>query len=100
MAEKKKMQLMPPKQRTQDDFVAAAGEVKSKLKGQGGDKVMLPWEADNVREDVIKSVNLRLPEPYILKLQYLSERTHKSQQVLIREALLPAIDSYIDSVNG
>jgi len=100
MAEKKKMQLMPPKQRTPDDFVAAAGEVKSKPKGQGEIKIQPPWEADNLREDVIKSVNLRLPKPYILKLQYLSERSHKSQQVLIREALLPAIDSYIDSVLG
>jgi len=41
MAEKKKMQLMPPKQRTPDDFVAAAGEVKSKPKGQGEIKFSL-----------------------------------------------------------
>ena len=73
MAEKKKMQLMPPAaKRTPDDFIEAAGEVKPKSKGQGGTISQMPWEAENVREDVIKSVNLRLPEPYILKLQYLS----------------------------
>lgn len=55
----------------------------------------LPWEDPKVREDVIKSVNLRLSEPYILKLQYLSNITHKSQQELIREALLPWIDEQI-----
>jgi hypothetical protein len=95
---KHKMRLAPPLTRNAEAFIAAAGEVKPKLSiGRGGGSY--PWEAPSVREDVIKSVNLRLPEPYILKLQYLSDTTHKSQQVIIREILLPAIDATIEGLD-
>lgn len=59
----------------------------------------LPWEAEHVRDDVIKSINLRLPEPYILKLKYLSEQTNISQQKLIRDILCPVLDQRIDEIN-
>lgn len=57
-----------------------------------------PWEAEHVRDDVIKSINLRLPEPYILKLKYLSEQTNISQQKLIRDILCPVIDQHINEM--
>lgn len=51
-----------------------------------------PWEAASVRPDVKKAVNLLLPEPLFLKLQFLSKETRISQQEIIREALIPALD--------
>lgn len=62
-------------------------------------KKSYPWEDEKVREDVNKYVNLRLPEPYLLKLKYLSEQTNKSQQVIIREHLLPALDKEIKELD-
>lgn len=97
MTKKHQMRLAPPVTRRAEDFVAAAGDVKSRTITQE-QRSAYPWESPGVREDVIKSVNLRLPEPYIIKLQYLSDTTHKSQQVIIREVLLPAIDAYIEQL--
>lgn len=37
-----------------------------------------PWEEPGVREDVTKVYNLRLPEPYLLKLKYIAEHTPDS----------------------
>jgi hypothetical protein len=95
MTKKHQMRLAPPVTRRAEDFVAAAGDVKRDAIIQEK-AAPHPWELPGVREDVIKSVNLRLPEPYIIKLQYLSDTTHKSQQIIIREVLLPALDAYIE----
>ena len=88
-----------------DDFIEAAEKPEQPSPTPQPEKIEpkdspepLPWEADTVREDVIKSVNLRLSEPYILKLQFLSERTNKSQQRIIREALFPALDQEVEKV--
>ncbi len=83
-----KMTLKPPKQ-TAEEFIKAANKEVD---------VLYPWEDSKVREDVIKSVNLRLNEPVLLKLQYVSEKTRKSQQELIREALLPYLDQIIEGL--
>lgn len=55
-----------------------------------------PWEDPKVREDVLKVYNLRLPEPYILKLKYIAEHTPDSMQKFCLDALLPAIDAKIE----
>jgi hypothetical protein len=83
-----KMTLTPPK-RTPEEFIKAAN--KEELNDY-------PWQDSKVRDDVIKSVNLRLSEPALLKLQYISEKTRKSQQELIREALLPFLDQLIEEL--
>jgi hypothetical protein len=88
----KRMTLTPPNQKklpTAEQFIKAANRDID---------ASYPWDNPKVREDVIKSVNLRLSEPYILKLQWLAEKTHKSQQELIREALLPWIDAQIEEL--
>ena len=92
------MTLQPPQTKDAEEFVKGAGALPAKATP---DKTgQYPWEQEQVRDDVIKSVNLRLPEPYMMKLQYLSGVTNKSQQALIREVLLPAIDTYIDEITG
>jgi hypothetical protein len=91
------MSLTPPTRRSAEEFVKGAGEL-SMITATPTKSKTYPWEHERVREDVIKSINLRLAEPYILKLQYLAEVTNKSQQELIREVLLPAIDAHINEL--
>jgi len=101
------MNLTSPRQRSAEEFVEAEGEgiaeqVSTASAATAGSKKAVapdyPWYDPKVREDVIKAVNLRLPEPYLLKLQYIADITNKSQQAIIREALLPAIDDYIEQM--
>ncbi len=103
MTQKKRLSAQVPQPKSANDFIEAAEKSQSVMTSSPSEKNEqknldsdLPWQADNVREDVIKSVNLRLSEPYILKLQFLSEQTHKSQQRIIREVLCPALDEAIE----
>jgi hypothetical protein len=57
--------------------------------------ISYPWEAPGVRTDVAKVYNLRLPEPYLLKLKYIAEHTPDSMQQFCLSVLLPAIDAKI-----
>ncbi len=54
-----------------------------------------PWEMPGIREDVAKVYNLRLPEPYLLKLKYIAEHSPASMQQFCLSRLLPAIDAKI-----
>jgi hypothetical protein len=58
----------------------------------------LPWQNENVRDDVLKVYNLRLPEAYLLKLRYISEHIPHSMQSFCLDVLLPAIDLAVDSI--
>jgi hypothetical protein len=53
------------------------------------------WEEPGVREDVTKVYNLRLSEPYLLKLKYISENTPNSMQKFCLNVLQDAIDAKI-----
>lgn len=55
-------------------------------------KPVYPWEAGGIREDVTKVYNLRLSEPYLLKLNYISEHTLTS----IQKFCLAIIEKEID----
>lgn len=82
-----KMSLTPSKQSV-DEFISNAGQTN-------GD---MPWDDPKVREDVMKLVSLRLSEPYIMKLQWISEKTGIPQQRLLRDVLLPWIDGKVDEL--
>lgn len=92
----KKFSLTPPQKKTQEqeesEFIAAASNHPTERE----DNQNKPWEADNVRMDVVKMVSLRMPEPYILRLQYLSEKTNISQQELLRRIVLPWLEQEAD----
>lgn len=90
MNDKNKMSAKPPQPVTPEAFIRSADN-KSSAPANG-----YPWQAPHVRDDVIKAVNLRLPEAYIIKLQFLSEQTNKSQQAILRDILLPAIDAAVE----
>lgn len=55
----------------------------------------LPWEDPRVRKDVRKVYNLRLPEPYFLKLRHIAEHRQSSMQQVCLDVLLPAIDERV-----
>ncbi len=95
-----------------DDFIAgaeqqtAAGEqpaqasaqTKRELKlrdTQGRGATPLPWEDPQVRDDVLKVYNLRLPEPYLLKLKHIAAHTPGSMHQFCIDVLLPEIDKKV-----
>ncbi len=57
-----------------------------------------PWEEAGIREDVTKVYNLRLSEPYLLKLKYIAEHTPDSMQKFCLDVLQEAIDGKIDDL--
>lgn len=77
-----------------DAFIAGAEE-KAAPKSASKRKSTYPWEEAGVREDVTKAFNLRLPEPYLLKLKYISEHTPDSMQKFCLNLLQDAIDKKI-----
>lgn len=84
-----------------DDFIAGAGQPPPAASEMipshpiSYDMELLPWDDPKVRADVLKVYNLRLPEPYLLKLKYIAEHTPDSMQKFCLDALLPAIDAKI-----
>lgn len=96
--QKPRMSARPPISPTSAEAFIAAAETSreaSEAKSKEG-KDAYPWLAPQVRQDVIKAVNLRLAEPLYLKLQYVSEKTRKSQQELIREGLLQVLEKELE----
>jgi hypothetical protein len=61
-------------------------------------KVTYPWEEAGIRIDVLKVYNIRLPEPYLLKLKYIADHTPGSMHKFCLEHLLTAIDTKIDEL--
>ena len=74
-----------------DDFIGGASVPSAETAASEP----YPWDAPGVRTDVAKVFNLRLPEPYLLKLKYIAEHTPKSMQSFCLDVLLPAIDTKI-----
>lgn len=87
-----------------EDFIAAAGQPVTALSDTTSSHIIsydskpFPWEDSRVRDDVAKVYNLRLPEPYLLKLKYIAEHTPDSMHKFCLDALLPAIDAKIDQL--
>lgn len=83
-----------PKRRRRPDpeeFVAGAENDRSRVATPADEP--LPWT--DPRDDVIKTYNLRLPEPYLLKLRFIAKHTPDSMQTFCAKSLLPAIDAEI-----
>lgn len=81
-----------------DAFIEAAEkpETAPTIDGPEVSNEPLPWEDAHVREDVKKLFSLRLPEPLMLKLQYISSRTGKSMHQYCLEHLAPRIEQDAD----
>ena len=57
-----------------------------------------PWESPDVSAERKKVLNLRLPEPYHVKLKYIREKTGKVAHRICLDAVLPAIDAEIKRI--
>ncbi len=92
VAEKKKARLRSApairKKADLDAFAAGAGRAAKK-------DALLPWEEPHVREDVKKSIPLRLPETLYLKLKYIADHTPYSMNSFILERLEQVIEEEI-----
>ena len=93
MATKKKTPLRSTpktrKDRDLDEFAAGAGK-----KGTKADEVY-PWEEPHVREDVKKTLPLRIDEPLYLKLKFIAERTPYSMNSFILDRVIDEIEKEI-----
>ncbi len=77
-----------------DKFAAGAG--KSSFKKEE----VYPWEEPQVREDVLKSLPLRLSEPLYLKLKYIASHTPYSMNSFILERMTEEIEEEIARLIG
>ncbi len=58
-----------------------------------------PWDDPKVREDVMKLISLRLSEPYMIKLQWISEQTGLAQQKMLKDLVIPWIDEQVQKLS-
>ena len=80
---KPRSQPQPPEENIQS-FIAGAERQESSA---------YPWQSPNVRPDVTKVFNLRLPEDVYLKLKYLSDKQRRrSMQTICQDAIEPYIE--------
>ncbi len=89
MADRKKSRLRstPARKRQVDLDAFAAGA------GRTGDRdTVYPWQEPHVRDDVKKSIPLRLPETLYLKLKYIADNTPYSMNSFILERLEQVIE--------
>lgn len=77
-----------------DEFLSGA-ESKTIATKKISKFIAYPWQEDWVREDVTKLYNLRLPEPYLLKLKYIANNTSDSMQTFCLKIVQKAIDDKI-----
>jgi hypothetical protein len=96
-SEKIKVSARPPVKSNLDDLTldAAMNFIRNDTPSPmtPPQKQNYPWE--KAREDVLKTFNLRLPEEYALKLEFLSERTGSSKHEICIAAVRREIDQLI-----
>lgn len=90
----------PPLQSMQqkDDARAQAfiqGAEKRQLLAPQQQEQPYPWENPDLREDVVKTFNVRLPEPTKAKLQWLAQQGPRSMHQIVLEAVEAAIEEQI-----
>jgi hypothetical protein len=81
-----------------DAFIAGAGTQKTIADSVSKASDVYPWQELGVRDDVLKTYNLRLPEPYLLKLKYIAEHTPNSMQKFCLNVVEDAIDKKIEEL--
>ncbi len=71
-----------------DDFAAGARQPRAT-------DTVYPWEAPYVREDVMKQVLLKMPEPLYLKLRHIANYTPYNMTSFILERIESEIEKEI-----
>ena len=91
-----KLSSKPPEKNVEniDDFLTGA-EHKTKPIRSRKKTTAHSWEEAGVRDDVTKVYNLRLSEPYLMKLKYIAQHTPDSMQKFCLNVLQGEIDKKI-----
>ena len=88
----------PPAQaefKNMDEFIGSAGRSLDEVKEERPFTEQLPWEKENVRPKGRVGFNLRLLEPYHLKIQWLARENDISLSKLMESVLYPVIDKQV-----
>lgn len=56
------------------------------------EEIIYPWQKPYVREDVVKQLLLKMPEPLYLKLKYISSYSPYTMTSFILEKLAPEVE--------
>lgn len=89
---------LPGKKNSEIEAFISAAEDKTTKSAVIDKGASFPWEKPGIRDDVTKVYNLRLPEPYLLKLKYIAEHTPDSMQKFCLNILQEAIDTKIEEL--
>ena len=72
--------------------------LRSFLGGPNKSKGHKPW--DDANPKIVKGINLRLPEPLWMKLDYLKKESSVSIQKIIESYLLPGVELSIQKIDA
>jgi len=88
-----------PSKRPIEEFILAA-EQRKEDSDYNNSKIeeIYPWQDSLVRSDVQKVFTVKLPEEYILKIKFISDKTNKSQQKIVREIVCHEVDSIVSQL--
>jgi hypothetical protein len=76
-------------------FAASAGQPTTPTS-----KMVYPWEDPYVREDVMKQILLKMPEPMYLKLKHITNYSPYNMTSFILEKIAPEIEKEIATMTG
>lgn len=83
-----------------DSFAAGAGRPDTPSTPSAPAGMVYPWEEPYVREDVMKQVLLKMPEPLYLKLKHITNYTPYNMTSFILERIAPEIEKEIARMTG
>lgn len=92
-----KFSMSPPKANNKDADSFIMSAEKDLIESLKPAKIF-PWEHPYVREDVIKIFNIRLTEPYMLKLAFLAKVKRVPRQKICVEAVMDIIDKMLEEI--
>ncbi len=82
-----------------DAFAEGAGQpVRSEAEAETA--AVYSWEEPYVREDMMKQVLLKMPEPLYLKLKHITNYSPYNMTSFILEKIAPEIDNEIERMTG
>ena len=88
--------------KAREDFLSEAEKKplrEMERAGEGEGEARLPWEEPGVSERVLKSFNLRLPEPDFLKLKFVaSESSDKSMHAFCARVVMEEVKRQLDDM--
>ena len=93
-----KISSHPPSKKPVEEFILGAEKRKISETNKVKIEDDFPWLDPVVRKDLQKVFTAKLSEEYILKIKYISDRTNKSQQKIVREMLCEELDKIIEKL--